>query len=94
MNAPDQVLFDKIKQLPRSAWPRSKTSSISCASAKPSSVSRTLRPTPARRALRRCGTTTRTRLTTGCDPMANSSRFSFGDVLLVPLLFTDQSGTK
>ena len=26
--------------------------------------------------------------------MANSSRFSFGDVLLVPLPLTDQSGTK
>ena len=26
--------------------------------------------------------------------MANSSRFSFGDVVLVPFPFTDQSGTK
>lgn len=26
--------------------------------------------------------------------MANSSRFSFGDVMLVPFPFTDQSGTK
>ena len=26
--------------------------------------------------------------------MANSSRFSFGNVVLVPLPFTDQSGTK
>ena len=26
--------------------------------------------------------------------MANSSRFSFGDVVFVPLLLTDQSGTK
>lgn len=27
-------------------------------------------------------------------PMANPSRFSFGDVVLVPFPFTDQSGTK
>jgi mRNA interferase MazF len=26
--------------------------------------------------------------------MATSSRFGFGDVILVPFLFTDQSGTK
>ena len=26
--------------------------------------------------------------------MANASRFSFGDVVLVPFAFTDQSGTK
>ena len=26
--------------------------------------------------------------------MANSSSFSFGDVVLVPFPFTDQSGTK
>ncbi len=38
MSAPDQVLFDKIKQLPRSAWPRSRISSISCVPARMSSV--------------------------------------------------------
>jgi mRNA interferase MazF len=34
------------------------------------------------------------RLTTACEPLANASRFSVGDVVLVPFPFTDQSGTK
>ena len=37
------------------------------------------------------------RLTTACEKaksMAAASRFSFGDVVLVPFPFTDQSGTK
>lgn len=40
----------------------------------------------------------RTRPTTACEPMATvlpaSSRFSFGDVVLVPFPFTDQRGAK
>jgi mRNA interferase MazF len=37
------------------------------------------------------------RPTTACEeaqPLAATSRFSFGDVVLVPFPFTDQSGTK
>jgi len=66
MTAAKQVLIEKIKQLAPQRVAEVEDSSISCAPAMTSGGSRTPPRRPASRASRRCGTTTRTRLTTGC----------------------------
>src|SRR3954453_13658754 len=84
-NEPSERLLSKLKDCRRSGWPRSRTLSTSCASAPPTARSSEPRPPLRRRHSRRGGTTPTMRLMTS---------FEFGEVVLVPFPFTDQTASK
>jgi len=87
MNTRDpKVLIEKPKSLPLSEWRKWRTLSISCVRAtKSAHLSAPPRARPNPRSPR-SGTTTTT--------MPPTTGYSFGDIVVVPFPFTDQSATK
>lgn len=80
-----RVLFEKIQALPPNGYRRSKTSWISSRLERRIVHLRERRPPQVHSRSRRCG---RIQKTTSTMP------FDFGDVVLVPFLFTSQAASK